>query len=73
MIITNEAVTKRLNQGSSNNKDTKTFFRFSVGSQTFYYGHAIDCAFGTTKCKILSLGVTKMEHVLYIKQNATKE
>ena len=38
MLITQQSLLKRMLDESKNNKKIKTYFRFSVGHQTFYFG-----------------------------------
>ena len=48
MIITQQSLLKRMSEDSKNNKKTRTYFRFSVGSQTFYFGWYKSC--NTSQC-----------------------
>ena len=52
MMIKAKVLLDRKKKPQKSSKGTKTFFRFSVGSQTFYFGIGIKCAFTDCQCPI---------------------
>ncbi len=52
MMIKAKILRDRKDSPQQHNKGSKTFFRFSVGSQTFYFGIGINCAYRPCPCPI---------------------
>jgi hypothetical protein len=63
LLTTFKAVGRRLNSPFSNNNQTRTFFRFSVDKQTYYFGFYFPCNYsfeeGLGRCHIPPTFVTK--------------
>ena len=57
LLITSNAIGRRLHSTASNNNQTRTYFRFSVGRNTYYFGVYVPCRHN--RCSVPPTHVTK--------------
>ena len=57
LLITAAAIKTRLSSSASNNNQTRTFFRFSIGRNTYYFGIYVPCQHSS--CSVPPTHVTK--------------